>query len=195
MLTSKWQKYLYEDRAREKSEFAEALTIVHREWERAQEKKSTHTVDLEKRFAFSIGNDCQVTGRIDRIDRVSDGAVEIIDYKTGRSAPPENEMNDNLQLAVYYLALKTAWPDISEIKLTLNYLRPDIKMSFVPEVGFEKRAQDKLLALVAELQVSSFAPKPGYYCKKCSYRKICPAMKDVVTSEVESISKPSTPEV
>ena len=49
-------------------------------------KKIPDTVGIETPFQFWI-NTLKVGGRIDRIDRLPDGRVEIIDYKTGANVP------------------------------------------------------------------------------------------------------------
>ena len=60
------------------------------------------------------GHVVKVKGKVDRIDEMNDGTVEIIDYKTGSTwtfkdlkSPEEVGINEaNAQLALYYLALR-----------------------------------------------------------------------------------------
>ena len=43
----------------------------------------------------------------DRVERAAEGAVRVIDLKTGRTPPPQSEAQTNPQLAAYQLAVET----------------------------------------------------------------------------------------
>ncbi|MBN9326540.1 MAG: PD-(D/E)XK nuclease family protein, partial [Cellulomonas sp.] len=47
-----------------------------------------------------------VRGSADRVERAADGAVRVIDLKTGRTPPPQSEAEANPQLAAYQLAVE-----------------------------------------------------------------------------------------
>ena len=49
-----------------------------------------------------------MVGRIDRIDRLSDGRVVITDYKTGK-AQSQEDSDESLQLSIYALAAREKW--------------------------------------------------------------------------------------
>ncbi len=177
MVSSKWQKRLYQDATYEQNDFTTALEIIEREWQKAQMPRKSHTIGLERRFSFPVQDEYEITGRIDRIDKVSDQCLEIIDYKTGRIVPAESDMSENLQLAIYYLALRFLWPNTNEVKLTLCYLRPDMQVSFTPDSSFKEKAELRLRELVTQIKTSDFSPQPGRHCDNCSYRAVCPMAK------------------
>ena len=60
------------------------------------------SVPLQLRLGGSV---VKVTGYIDRIDRIGDGAI-VVDYKTGSTPIPTSEMTDgrNFQMMLYLLA-------------------------------------------------------------------------------------------
>ena len=70
------------------------------------------TLAVEKRFRLQIDG-AAVVGKIDRVNDVGDGEVEVVDYKTGSGKPMRfaydmyfgAELHD-VQLALYYLACK-----------------------------------------------------------------------------------------
>ena len=66
-----------------------------------------------------------LSGIIDRIDKLPDGRIEIIDYKTGKRIASQKEADNNLQLSLYALAVKNRWPKISlkNISLSLYFLK------------------------------------------------------------------------
>lgn len=57
---------------------------------------------VERHFGFAFGPH-KVTGYVDRVDRLPDGTLELVDYKTG-SPMTKADAEADLQLAVYDLA-------------------------------------------------------------------------------------------
>ncbi|MBI3979576.1 MAG: ATP-dependent helicase [Chloroflexi bacterium] len=64
--------------------------------------QSGPTVAVERPFQFAFGSH-MISGLIDRVDRLPEGGLELIDYKTG-SAMSKDEAKLDLQLALYDLA-------------------------------------------------------------------------------------------
>jgi DNA helicase II / ATP-dependent DNA helicase PcrA len=70
------------------------------------------TIDTEIRFSLQLDGS-EIVGKIDRVNDVGDGEVEVVDYKTGAGKPMKYayeayfgpELYD-VQLALYYLACK-----------------------------------------------------------------------------------------
>ena len=63
---------------------------------------------LEHRFTIEVEG-VQLTGVLDRMDRIPGGGYEIIDYKTNRRLPPQRRIDTDLQLSIYFLAAKEVW--------------------------------------------------------------------------------------
>ena len=66
---------------------------------------------VEQRFRFEL-DATTLTGFIDRIDRLPDGRLRLIDYKTSKSAMKKDEAEQDLQLALYALACR----DVPELR-------------------------------------------------------------------------------
>ncbi len=70
------------------------------------------TLDVERRFHLQLDG-VEIVGKIDRVNDVGEGEVEVVDYKTGSGKPMRYayeqyfgpEMSD-VQLALYYLACR-----------------------------------------------------------------------------------------
>jgi DNA helicase II / ATP-dependent DNA helicase PcrA len=70
------------------------------------------TLDVERRFHLDLDG-VEIVGKIDRVNDVGDGQVEVVDYKTGSGKPMRYayeqyfgpDMSD-VQLALYYLACR-----------------------------------------------------------------------------------------
>jgi len=77
--------------------------------------------DKEYEFKFIIGS-YSILGYIDRIDIVDEKTLKIIDYKTGKWEVAQKDIQNNLQLGIYALAVSEAFPD-KNIYAELYYLR------------------------------------------------------------------------
>ncbi len=61
----------------------------------------------EEHFEIRVG-EATVAGRIDRIDDLGNGAVAIVDYKTGKPRAQE-DADESLQLSIYAIAAQEKW--------------------------------------------------------------------------------------
>jgi superfamily I DNA/RNA helicase/RecB family exonuclease len=66
-------------------------------------RRGGRLVAAERRFELEIGR-ARLTGSIDRVERASDGAVAIIDLKTGNPVTKADEIREHPQLRAYQLA-------------------------------------------------------------------------------------------
>src|SRR3989344_4824581 len=62
-------------------------------------KHEIDIVNLEKMFKIRIGSSIFLTGKIDRVDNKPGGAIEIIDYKTGKM-PDVKKLKKDMQLTI-----------------------------------------------------------------------------------------------
>lgn len=84
----------------------ERLARLAREWLEIERGRPPFEVAMrEEPLELSAGN-LQIDGRIDRIDRLEDGGLAVIDYKTGRVSVAAwmGERPDDAQLPLYALA-------------------------------------------------------------------------------------------
>jgi len=151
-------------------------------------------VDLESHFeALLVDKVYEKThvlvGKIDRIDKLSDGSYEIIDYKTNRKLPSQDDIDKNTQLAVYQLGLKKRWPhlDASKIKLSMYFLRAQEKFSTMRTDEKLTEAEERLLssihAIEKRIEEGSFPPTPSALCDWCGYKPVCPAWRHLYEQE------------
>ena len=123
---------------------------------------------LEKGFNFKI-NGHSIKGTIDRIDELSDGTLEIIDYKTG--SVKENQEKD--QLLIYQIAGKEIF-DEKISKLTFYYLNDNQQVSFL---GTEKELAKqirKISEIIDGIESRNFEPKQSkFVCEYCDFKYIC----------------------
>jgi DNA helicase-2/ATP-dependent DNA helicase PcrA len=125
----------------------------------------------------------RVLGFIDRIDRLPDGSIEVIDYKTGKSKS-QRDVDDDEQLSMYALALRegavldpaTGQPLPAPSKLTLYFTESDLALSTVRTheqlIDFRARTLD----VARRIRSGDFAANPDYRrCSWCDWRRLCPS--------------------
>ena len=105
------------DRRREEKQVRSLLGNYIRSLTSLQFIRRLGTLAVEKRFHLQLDG-VEVVGKIDRVNDVGDGEVEVVDYKTGSGKPMRiaYEMYfgpalHDVQLALYYLACKYGFDD------------------------------------------------------------------------------------
>jgi CRISPR/Cas system-associated exonuclease Cas4 (RecB family) len=105
------------DRKREERQVRSLLTNYIRFVTGMQQIRRLGTLATERRFRLQLdGSD--IVGKIDRVNDVGDGEVEVVDYKTGAGKPMKYayeayfgpELYD-VQLALYYIACKEGFDE------------------------------------------------------------------------------------
>lgn len=128
---------------------------------------------LEVGFNLRFG-DVKLKGQIDRIDCLSDGSVEIIDYKTGE-AKEEGKLTseDKEQLLIYQLAAEKVLQE-KPAQLTFYYLDGNTKVSFIGSNKELTKLEEKIISQISEIKQSDFPAKPSVFtCSHCDFKDIC----------------------
>jgi DNA helicase-2/ATP-dependent DNA helicase PcrA len=139
--------------------------------------KNLDILFLEIPFKIKIKEDIFLTGKIDRIDKINENKVEIIDYKTGKK-PEEKEIKKDPQLSIYALAVNKLYKKKPEdIILTYYYLEKQEKISFQKNQDDIEKITKEILQTVEEIKSNDYYPQPGKYCDFCPFRIICEAWR------------------
>ena len=144
----------------------------------------TTIYDTEKFFEI-YWEGHKIVGKIDRIDKLPTGEIEIIDYKTNKKLPHESDFKFDLQLPLYEWAAKTIWNDVKDVKLSLYFLRHNKKIT--PD---NIRSLDELQAyinkLANEISGSAFFPAPSKLCGWCEYLFRCKEGQDFLKGNADN---------
>jgi len=126
-----------------------------------------------------------VTGKIDRVDKIENDLLEVIDYKTAKKMPAQKNVDHNLQLSVYHIGLANRWPSIKQenrpIKTSLYFLKHGEKLSSIKTNQDLQFAEQNVINLLEQVKKAhgeeKFPPQPGPLCPWCPYQQICPVWK------------------
>ncbi|MGC1371997.1 MAG: ATP-dependent DNA helicase, partial [Candidatus Sulfotelmatobacter sp.] len=115
----------------------------------------------------------KLAGRIDRMDRASDGSVNIVDYKTGKARSQE-DADESLQLSIYAMAAQEKW-GYRIGQLSFHNLEGNVTViSKRTEFQLEE-ARERVSDAARNIADGNFEPKSGFHCNFCSFRGLCPA--------------------
>ena len=132
---------------------------------------------MEQQFTVPLG-ELRIGGRLDRVDVLADGTLEIIDYKTGATIPTQGEVDKNLQLSFYALAA-TSIPQApfgkapEKVKLSLYFLDEQEKLSTTRTKEDLENARKEILKVKGEIEKSDFSCSGNFLCERCEYSLFC----------------------
>ncbi|GAB2756063.1 PD-(D/E)XK nuclease family protein [Terrabacter koreensis] len=150
--------------------------------------RDNQPVGIERSVSLKT-DEVAITGRIDRLDD-RDGELVVVDYKTGRQVPTDDDARTSLPLALYAVASARM------------FRRPcrRVELHHVPSgtVAVHEHTDESLARKVAEAELiasdlrradadfkqvgvesTRFAPRPSALCSWCDFRAHCPEGQQV----------------
>jgi putative RecB family exonuclease len=117
-------------------------------------------------------------GFVDRIDVAPDGAIRVVDYKTGRSPGEHYEAKALFQMKFYALVL---WRTrgVVPAMLQLVYLGNSEIVRYVPDEADLLATERKVEAIWEAIRhaeaTGDWRPSPSRLCDWCAHHALCPA--------------------
>ena len=137
----------------------------------ARSLPSPEVLHTEQSFEIRVGA-TTVVGRIDRIDRRSDGSVAVVDYKTGK-AKDQEDADESLQLSLYAIAAREKW-GYEVGALIFHNLEENVPVITTRNEAQLLAARSRVEAAAQGIADGRFDAKPGIHCNFCAYRSLCP---------------------
>lgn len=194
-LKENWQSDIFGDEQTDMIYFSEAIKILKNYYEHYLKIKDNFTVlDTETRFEVLLESPkdkeqkCLLAGIIDRIDKTKTG-IEIIDYKTAKRLPSQEDADNSLQFSLYCLGVINRWPQflnygLENIKLTFYYLKHQETLSTTRTKEQLDHIREQIWEKLAQIEKSEFQPMPSALCDYCGYKKICPMWKHLYREQM-----------
>jgi len=105
--------------------------------------------------------------------------VEIVDYKTGRPRKDSDAKKD-LQLSLYALAAKEIF-EWNPVRLVFHYLQNNQRQVTTRDAKQFDEAQKIVQEAAADIRAGEFPANPGFICRNCAYKPICPAHEEALS--------------
>jgi DNA helicase-2/ATP-dependent DNA helicase PcrA len=168
LLEKHWLRVGYGDKTYEEKMKRHGRELLSGFFEKGYDPKVVPT-SLEEPFKLKITPALTLGGKIDRIDTLKDGTIEIIDYKTG-TAPKARDPKKDLQLTVYAMA-----GNAKKVIVSFYFFEDQTKVSATRTGEQLSEARTEIAKRADEISRSDFRPTPGKYCDFCEFRLICEA--------------------
>ena len=133
---------------------------------------------IEEPFRFEVEG-VPIIGVIDLIEEDPNGAIIIVDFKTSSKAYAAADVDKNLQLTVYSLAMKANGFADREILLRLDVLiktkKPKFEQYWTTRTETdERRAKRKIVEVWKGISQGVFVPNDTTWkCGYCGYKSYC----------------------
>jgi superfamily I DNA/RNA helicase/RecB family exonuclease len=181
-LESVWHLLPYDARWQAARDHEEAKAALQRflAWHIANPRSCA---GAEVEFTVAVGDDIVIRGRADRIELDEAGRVVVVDLKTGKYPPTEEQLTTDPQLGVYQLAVRQGgFPDWSttpggaELVQLRKQVRGSVKVQAQDALGPDDAWVDDLVGGVASaIRGETFPARPNDGCDRCRFRTSCPS--------------------
>jgi RecB family exonuclease len=182
-LDADWRQDVFPNRALERQRLLDARKML-RQW--LADDTLGEPIASEVEFEFPLDG-AVVRGRIDAVYRFEEGGTRVVDYKTSRSPPTQDQVQASLQLGAYYLAMKRT-PELAELgeprllELALlfvegsdgGYKHMSVKPERMGTGEYEDWAEGTIRELLDAVRQERFGPSPEADCMWCRFKPICP---------------------
>jgi putative RecB family exonuclease len=143
-----------------------------------EDPRRLEPADRELEISVTLADGLVLRGIVDRLDVAADGAMRVVDYKTGKAPRVDFEQKAMFQMRFYALALWRLRGEVPRL-LQLMYLTDGQVIRYEPDEPDLLAMDRKLAALAAAIeratQTGDWRPRPSRLCDWCAHRELCPA--------------------
>lgn len=133
--------------------------------------------DRELHVETLLENGLTIHGYIDRLDQASNGALRIVDYKTGKAPAEGWESKAFFQMKFYALVMWRAYGQIPAL-LQLMYLGDETILRYEPDesdlLSTERKITAIWTAIKSAYEKGEWLPKKSALCGWCNHQALCP---------------------
>jgi DNA helicase-2/ATP-dependent DNA helicase PcrA len=153
----------------EKSKVQKMLDV----WFDFEQSNPNTSVDVEQWFDLVLDG-AHFTGSIDRVDITPTGDYIVIDYKTGRTVLSKNKMKEDVQMALYCLAVREKYGKLP-MKAGHMYVHPELAELRLVDVSEDSvgKVVERIKEMVGRILSEDFEIRGKPNCLVCDYKGIC----------------------
>jgi putative RecB family exonuclease len=136
----------------------------------------SRTIGLEMKVRIKLDEAGRhvLRGYIDRLT-FRDGVYEVHDYKTNANLPITEYLEDDRQLALYAIAVKTGYQDAKKVRLVWHFLAHDKEIILEKSDSQLECLKKETIELIEKIRrEKDFKPTLSKLCDWCEFRPDCP---------------------
>lgn len=147
-------------------------------WFTLEDPNRLQPAERELAVRMSLDDGPELRGIVDRLDVAPDGALRVVDYKTGRSPKAGYEGSALFQMRFYALVLARLRGRIPAM-LQLVYLGDGTVVRHVPDAAELETTERRVRSIWAGIQdaaaTGTWTPRRSALCGWCAHQAVCPA--------------------
>ncbi|MFH1656209.1 MAG: PD-(D/E)XK nuclease family protein [Candidatus Nealsonbacteria bacterium] len=145
---------------------------INPSWFKLPTKNIKYSFSDYKDMIKPIDDIYSISGKFDRIDKLENNNLRIIDFKTGKAK------KDNFQLEFYKLLAEMNFD--KKVDLVTFYYFKDKKIENYNFSNITKdEIKNKVLEKIKEIvNTKEFSPNPNFLCNYCDFQEVCPDWKN-----------------
>ncbi|EEP75167.1 hypothetical protein MCAG_05494 [Micromonospora sp. ATCC 39149] len=143
-----------------------------------EDPRRLEPAEREALISAVVDDELLIRGYLDRLDVAPDGALRVVDYKTGGAPREAFEARALFQLKFYALVLWRTRGVVPRV-LRLLYLKDAEVCDYTPDAEELARFERTVVALWQAIEAATarqdFRPRPSRLCDWCNHRALCPS--------------------
>ena len=178
---AEWHQHIYIADARKNSDYYYSVgkRCLSNYYSRYGPTFDQRVENTEVGLKFSLGN-YTFRGIIDRLDHPEPGKWIVHDYKTSKHPKSERQAMNDIQLALYQIAVEQNYGQVNDISLTWHFLRTGSEVTVLHTSEQLEKLRNKLIRMVEKIiqfmdNENNFLPKETLLCNWCYLWEECTA--------------------
>ncbi|MFD0788477.1 RecB family exonuclease, partial [Micromonospora azadirachtae] len=161
-----------------RAEFLRSAAALLEGYFAVEDPRRLEPAERESLISAVVDDELLIRGYLDRLDVAPDGALRVVDYKTGGAPREAFEARALFQLKFYALVLWRTRGVVPRV-LRLLYLRDAEICDYTPDadelVRFERTVVALWRAIEQAIEQQDFRPRPSRLCDWCNHQALCPS--------------------
>ncbi|MEU2615570.1 PD-(D/E)XK nuclease family protein [Micromonospora sp. NPDC007271] len=160
------------------AEFLRSAAALLEGYFAVEDPRRLEPAEREALISAVVDDALLIRGYLDRLDVAPDGALRVVDYKTGGAPREAFEARALFQLKFYALVLWRTRGVVPRV-LRLLYLRDAEVCDYTPDAEELLRFERTVVALWQAIEQATerqdFRPRPSRLCDWCNHQALCPS--------------------
>jgi len=143
----------------------------------SEEKFENELVASEYKFQTLIDDDLIIMGYIDRVERINDEMMKVIDYKTGNQIYTYDDLKNSNQLIMYAIACYEEW-GVEKVVICYDMVRMNRRFEIQVSLEDFEIKKEHIKQIYKRMKDGEHEAVISDKCSYCWYKHNCAEYKD-----------------